>query len=256
MGKAIYTGIDNKARKVPKLYVGVDGRARKVKKGYIGVGGVARLFYTLEPEIGQVSALRLKYPGSHYDEILRYYDGVDDIRTFSIVYQFEGPLPAAGQPDTVSGALFSIVVPNVRVYTASIRRDELTGRYYLRLELYDYDAGTSKTNDLEIPSGFSGQFNLSYASSSSYSPWTSTWGDLTSIRLIEMSGGSPYFGFLESPRAERNANVLIKRFSHGKYSPTKDNSFVPYKFANGMCGFAHTSADKKFYSDKVEAVML
>lgn len=46
MSKAIYTGISNKARKVPKLYVGVDGKARKVKKGYVGVNGVARLFYS------------------------------------------------------------------------------------------------------------------------------------------------------------------------------------------------------------------
>lgn len=45
MSKAIYIGVDNKARKVKSLYVGVDGKARKVKKGYIGVNGVARLFY-------------------------------------------------------------------------------------------------------------------------------------------------------------------------------------------------------------------
>lgn len=45
MSKAIYVGVDNKARKVKSLYVGVDGKARKVKKGYIGVNGVARLFY-------------------------------------------------------------------------------------------------------------------------------------------------------------------------------------------------------------------
>ena len=46
MGKAVYLGVDGKARKVKKMYLGAGGKARKVKKGYIGVGGVARPFFT------------------------------------------------------------------------------------------------------------------------------------------------------------------------------------------------------------------
>ena len=45
MAKAVYIGVDNRARKVSKGYIGVDGIAREIKKGYIGVNGVAQLFY-------------------------------------------------------------------------------------------------------------------------------------------------------------------------------------------------------------------
>jgi hypothetical protein len=34
MAKAMYVGVDNKARKVKKMYVGIGGVARKVKKAY------------------------------------------------------------------------------------------------------------------------------------------------------------------------------------------------------------------------------
>lgn len=44
MAKAMYVGVDNKARKVKKMYVGVDGVAREAKKGYVGVSNVARPF--------------------------------------------------------------------------------------------------------------------------------------------------------------------------------------------------------------------
>lgn len=43
--KAMYAGINGKARKMRKGYVGVNGVARRIKKGYVGVNGVARLFY-------------------------------------------------------------------------------------------------------------------------------------------------------------------------------------------------------------------
>lgn len=46
MGKRVYIGVDNKARKVKKMYIGIDGVARKVKKAYIGVDGVAQLLYS------------------------------------------------------------------------------------------------------------------------------------------------------------------------------------------------------------------
>ena len=46
MAKALYIGIDSKARKGKKAYIGVDGVAKKVKKMYIGVNGVARLFWS------------------------------------------------------------------------------------------------------------------------------------------------------------------------------------------------------------------
>lgn len=47
MAKGIYTGVDNKARKVKKVYIGVDNVARKVKKVYIGdSSGKARLAWS------------------------------------------------------------------------------------------------------------------------------------------------------------------------------------------------------------------
>ena len=46
MGKKIYIGKDNLARRCPRAYIGVDGVARKIKRAYIGVDGVARLFFT------------------------------------------------------------------------------------------------------------------------------------------------------------------------------------------------------------------
>ena len=46
MGKKMYVGVDNVARKVKKQYIGVDGVARKVKKVYVGVDNVARLAWS------------------------------------------------------------------------------------------------------------------------------------------------------------------------------------------------------------------
>ena len=49
MAKAVYVGVDSKARKMKKAYVGIDGKARKVKKMYIGdSSGKARLCYSAE----------------------------------------------------------------------------------------------------------------------------------------------------------------------------------------------------------------
>ena len=51
MAKAVYVGVDSKARKMKKAYVGIDGKARKVKKMYIGdSSGKARLCYSAELE--------------------------------------------------------------------------------------------------------------------------------------------------------------------------------------------------------------
>ena len=58
MAKAVYVGVDSKARKMKKAYIGIDGKARKVKKRYIGVGGKARLCYSAELEkVGTATAL-------------------------------------------------------------------------------------------------------------------------------------------------------------------------------------------------------
>ena len=49
MAKAIYVGVDSKARKMKKAYIGIGGTARKVKKMYIGdSSGKARLCYSAE----------------------------------------------------------------------------------------------------------------------------------------------------------------------------------------------------------------
>ena len=49
MAKAVYVGVDSKARKMKKAYIGIDGTARKVKKMYIGdSSGKARLCYSAE----------------------------------------------------------------------------------------------------------------------------------------------------------------------------------------------------------------
>ena len=51
MAKAVYVGVDSKARKMKKAYVGIDGTARKVKKMYIGdSSGKARLCYSAEAD--------------------------------------------------------------------------------------------------------------------------------------------------------------------------------------------------------------
>ena len=50
MAKAVYVGVDSKARKMKKAYIGIGGKARKVKKMYIGVGGKARLCYSAEAD--------------------------------------------------------------------------------------------------------------------------------------------------------------------------------------------------------------
>ena len=50
MAKAVYVGVNSKARKMKKAYIGISGKARKVKKMYIGVGGKARLCYSAEAD--------------------------------------------------------------------------------------------------------------------------------------------------------------------------------------------------------------
>ena len=51
MAKAVYVGVDSKARKMKKAYIGIGGTARKVKKMYIGdSSGKARLCYSAELE--------------------------------------------------------------------------------------------------------------------------------------------------------------------------------------------------------------
>lgn len=45
MGKAIYEGVSNVARKVKNAYESIGGVARKVKTGWIGTNGVARQFF-------------------------------------------------------------------------------------------------------------------------------------------------------------------------------------------------------------------
>ena len=58
MAKAVYVGVNSKARKMKKAYIGIGGKARKVKKMYIGVGGKARLCYSAELEkVGMATAL-------------------------------------------------------------------------------------------------------------------------------------------------------------------------------------------------------
>ena len=58
MAKAVYVGVNSKARKMKKAYIGIGGKARKVKKMYIGVGGKARLCYSAELErYGMAAAL-------------------------------------------------------------------------------------------------------------------------------------------------------------------------------------------------------
>lgn len=52
MAKAVYVGVDTKARKMKKAYIGIGGKARKVKKMYIGdSSGKARLCYSAELEL-------------------------------------------------------------------------------------------------------------------------------------------------------------------------------------------------------------
>ena len=59
MAKAVYVGVDSKARKMKKAYIGIGGTARKVKKMYIGdSSGKARLCYSAELEkVGTATAL-------------------------------------------------------------------------------------------------------------------------------------------------------------------------------------------------------
>ena len=59
MAKAVYVGVDSKARKMKKAYIGIGGTARKVKKMYIGdSSGKARLCYSAELEkYGMAAAL-------------------------------------------------------------------------------------------------------------------------------------------------------------------------------------------------------
>ena len=59
MAKAVYVGVNSKARKMKKAYIGIGGKARKVKKMYIGdSSGKARLCYSAELEkVGMATAL-------------------------------------------------------------------------------------------------------------------------------------------------------------------------------------------------------
>lgn len=51
MGRNMYIGVNDTAKRVKKIYIGVGDKAKKVLKGYIGVGGKAKLFFSSECEI-------------------------------------------------------------------------------------------------------------------------------------------------------------------------------------------------------------
>lgn len=57
MGKGIYVGVDDTARKVTKAYTGVENKARKITRGYVGVGGVARPFFSSVRELSYYGML-------------------------------------------------------------------------------------------------------------------------------------------------------------------------------------------------------
>ena len=67
MSQAIYTGVNNVARKVKTIYVGVNGVARKVRKAYIGVAGKARLFY-----LGYIVAKKLSVSLTSWSDFSGY----------------------------------------------------------------------------------------------------------------------------------------------------------------------------------------
>ena len=69
MGKNLWIGVGDTARKAKNIYIGVDGVARKVKAAWIGVNGVAQQFY---PSIQTVVATEFKTVRQYYDGT--YYD--------------------------------------------------------------------------------------------------------------------------------------------------------------------------------------
>lgn len=256
MSKAIYVGVDNKARKAPKLYVGVNGVARRVVKGYVGVNGVARLFYEAvppEPEVGFVSALTLRNPSQHYDEVLRYYTPFRNYKEFAVTYHFAEPVPGPNKADTISGALFSAVVPNSQILTVSLERDPATKEFFLQLERYFFSNAEPIVHRFSsIPAGYEGEFNISWYGSQMYT----TWGNYA-VGLPDVIGEDSYYGFLESPRIYKNANVLLRSIKDNNTSGAS-HVFYPYKFSDSLCGYKERSgltADT-FYSSKLKPVML
>jgi len=47
MGKKVFVGVGDKAKRVKKIYVGVGDKAKRVLKAYVGVNGKAKLCFTV-----------------------------------------------------------------------------------------------------------------------------------------------------------------------------------------------------------------
>lgn len=107
MGKDIWIGVDNTARKVKNISIGVDGVARKVKAAWIGVDGVARQFYSSSQTVVATAfkTVRQYFDGTYYsvaerDESSGVRIGAAQVSVSSgtASYQYTGvaKLPALG----------------------------------------------------------------------------------------------------------------------------------------------------------------
>lgn len=161
MAKSIYTGINDKARKVKGIYVGIDGKARKVKKAYIGIGGKAHLFYSGDWILG---AEVLSSTSSGQTSAISGYD------TYSFTKD-TGVIALTGSK--TSHSLSSLLSSKLPVYTlVSSDKHVLTLKRVTDSVTTTTDAYYSEGSTSSSSSWYSNGYNLSGKSSYSFNKST------------------------------------------------------------------------------------
>ena len=171
MAKAVYVGVDSKARKMKKAYIGIGGTARKVKKMYIGdSSGKARLCYSAELERhGMAAALG----------VARY-----DIRTATVgnYALFAGGFkPGLSSVDTVDAYNTSLTkstpanleyrrgyhaaasIGGYALFTGGRQRMTSGSQFMFFTEAYDASLTLSRAPNLSTSSAYGGRLNIGAA---------------------------------------------------------------------------------------------
>lgn len=263
MSKAVYTGIENKARKVPRLYVGVDGIARKVKRGYVGVNGIARLFYapSTRPPILPEGYTELEYLRATNNQHIKSGNVTSSVRVeMKASFQYKnGAAENSVYPIwthyfyTMSGLSHNVAFE----FRGDINSDHSANIYAHMgndgLNGYSGDASKSSVKTIQIASNFSGPFEITLQTKDvvncvfqgldytvgSFQEWFS--GDIPAIRIGALSYTEP--GSYYDPILPI-VNIYSCKVYYGdqlKYN------YIPCKNEANMVGF-YDLVNEKFIS--------
>jgi len=178
MSQAIYTGVNNVARKVKTIYVGVNGVARKVRKAYIGVAGKARLFY-----LGYIVAKKLSVSLTPWSDYYGY--GIPcgtSIGKYAVFAAYEASNTSGGSNTVLA---FSDTLTRSTPATLSVRQSNLFAEHTSKHGLF---LGPNNSSSIF------NAFNTSFTRTDLTLP-QSGWGNMGTALLADkalFAGGKSY----------------------------------------------------------------